>query len=218
MKDNLQFDGILSLGYGIMPLSVIADRRLSKGAVILYAVLSSYARNNTEAYPGQKKLADILGVRVQTVSELSSELELSGYISKLRNRKNGGLTYRMNSVIPVEVTQELFGEVCSEKKQKEKKPKSEISIDDITKIKDLYFQLFKEQSPHEPDWTYARDNAIIVKYIKKYGIELLEKLIQEYFKSDWGRKVGFTLPAFQTSINSLLPKIEKKERNFGYEK
>jgi hypothetical protein len=71
---------------------------------------------------------------------------------------------------------------------------------------------------HDPDFVERRDNSILVKYIKKYGVDQMKEMIKLYFQDDWGKKCGFSIPIFQQCTNKILTKMSnaKKKKDEGY--
>lgn len=221
MSDKLVLQGVFAYGYGIVPMMVIADRRLSSSAVRLYGALMNYSRGKNCAYPKRETLSDVLGCTLKTVTELTAELESCGYVTKLREGKHGGLTYTMNLTLQGELFSEpqICETVKSNMKTKQKtEKKSETGTEEINSILDVYVNKFKEISGHEPEIVHARDRAIIVRYIKKYGTEKLKEIIELYFKNSWGKKCGYTITSLQTVFNQLLMESNKKKKGFGFEK
>jgi hypothetical protein len=68
-------------GFTQVPNYVLTDTRLSFGARLTYAILLSYAWNKETCFPGQKRVAEGLGVSDRTVRTYLHELEEHGLIS-----------------------------------------------------------------------------------------------------------------------------------------
>jgi hypothetical protein len=68
-------------GFTQVPNYVLTDTRLSFGARLTYAILLSYAWNKGSCFPGQKRVAEDLGVSDRTVRTYLHELEELGLIS-----------------------------------------------------------------------------------------------------------------------------------------
>lgn len=211
-KESLKFEGVLSLGYGILPMMVAADRRLSKGAKILYGVLASYARDKGSAYPKQKTLADILNLNVQRVSELTSELEMYGYIEKTREGKSGGITYTLKAKLKVEVEEELFGTTVTKRPRVPKK-KKEVKVP--KEVSDRFYKRYEalclsELRIDKPDIRYSRDHPIVLRYIEKYGIETMLAILDLYFQDKWARDRYCTITCLQPCFQKLYGEYRKR--------
>lgn len=61
-------------GFAQVPSVVLRDGRLSGNAVRLYALLLSYAWQDGECYPGQRRLAADMGVNAKTITRTLREL------------------------------------------------------------------------------------------------------------------------------------------------
>jgi DNA-binding transcriptional MocR family regulator len=78
----------LKRGFTQLPNYVLKDTSLSMGARLSYAILLSYAWQEKSCFPGQKRMADELGVSVRTVREYLRELKSTGYIDWLQRGLN----------------------------------------------------------------------------------------------------------------------------------
>jgi hypothetical protein len=67
--------------YARMPDSVLLDQGLSVSARCVYGVLARYVYQGTTVRIGQRRIAGLLGVHLETVNVALHELELSGHIS-----------------------------------------------------------------------------------------------------------------------------------------
>lgn len=73
------------VGFAMVPRAILRDPTLSNGAKILTCLLVSYAWQDGNCFPGQKRLAAEAGWRtVKTVQRALSELEAKGKIRKER--------------------------------------------------------------------------------------------------------------------------------------
>jgi hypothetical protein len=215
---SAKYEGILSYGYGLAPMLITADRRVCSTAFRLYCILSAYATNG-KAFPGQKVLSDILGIRIPRVSGLTSELEMYGYIKKIRDRKNNGLTYELLTNVDVEVEEGLFGTTIIKSKKKRKKKvanKKTIPKEDIDRVVTYYFKKFQRTHECDPEWNEAQGRAIIVRYLHKYDLIFMKNILDEWFEDDWGEKVGHTITCLQAGFNRLKIKVERKDNTNGY--
>jgi DNA-binding transcriptional ArsR family regulator len=81
-----------------MRSDVLRDPRLSDGAVRLYWLLIDHAFGTTESWPGEVRLAQILGRDERTIRRHLHELEDAGHISSRRvGRRNH---YTLNTLAP----------------------------------------------------------------------------------------------------------------------
>jgi hypothetical protein len=67
--------------YARLPDSVLCDSRLSATARCVYGVLARYAYQGTTVKIGQRRIARLLGVHVETVNLAVHELEGRGHIA-----------------------------------------------------------------------------------------------------------------------------------------
>ena len=82
--------------YARVPDSVLFDRSLSSSARCVYAVLARYAYQGTTVRIGQRRIATLLGVHVETVNRAIRELESRGHIA-IRGRGNSRIVYHLVS-------------------------------------------------------------------------------------------------------------------------
>jgi hypothetical protein len=73
-------DEWLNHGFSQIPNVIIRNRCLSMGAKLAYAVLCSYAWQDKSCFPGQKRMADDMGVKERAVRNYLTELEEHGFI------------------------------------------------------------------------------------------------------------------------------------------
>ena len=179
-KVGLEYEGVLKYGYGICPMMILADRRVGSTAVRLYCVLTNFARNKNVAYPRQKIIADILGINVPRVSELTSELEMYGYISKEREGKNGSITYLIKSSIDTEVEKDLFGNFVTEKMtvKKEKIKKDTVPG---TKIKEIIARMAYREGLSVSEWLR---NLIVVELKRNEALPMINRIPENFIEID----------------------------------
>ena len=65
--------------------SLLVSKKVSVGAKLTYAVLLKYAWQNDFCFPGQKRLADDIGVTKRSLFSFVKELEKAGFI-KIQRR------------------------------------------------------------------------------------------------------------------------------------
>ena len=71
MSDNIQID----IGYGIIPRAFTRDKSITLGAKAVMSYLLSFASSTGECFPGQRLMAEELGVGSQTVQKYIKELK-----------------------------------------------------------------------------------------------------------------------------------------------
>src|SRR5438046_10402856 len=75
----------LKKGFTQIPNYILRDRDLSFGARLVYAVLLSYAWQESSCFPGQQRIADDLGCSRQMINKYLVELQQAKYVSWKRN-------------------------------------------------------------------------------------------------------------------------------------
>jgi len=83
----IQGGDIISNGGGFtqVPNSILVSKKVSVGAKLTYALLLKYAWQNDFCFPGQKRLADDIGVTKRSFFSFVKELEKAGFI-KIQRR------------------------------------------------------------------------------------------------------------------------------------
>jgi hypothetical protein len=84
--------------YARLPDSVLCDRRLSVTARCVYAVLARYAYQGTTVKIGQRRIAELLGVHVETVNGAIHELEGCQHIAIRGDGKTRRIYHLWSSV------------------------------------------------------------------------------------------------------------------------
>ena len=74
------FDPIAAQGFTQVPNLVLKNPALSAGAKLAYALLLSYAWNNSNCFPGQKRMSEDCGMSQGWVSLQMKELEEEGFL------------------------------------------------------------------------------------------------------------------------------------------
>jgi len=67
-------DPIVIGGFTQVPNSILKDSRLSLGAKVTYSLFLSFFWNNNAVFPGQKKLAEHMGMSTSRANEYVKEL------------------------------------------------------------------------------------------------------------------------------------------------
>lgn len=91
MQDQLEVEGILSKGYGVIPKLVMKDKDLSIEAKAIYAYISSYAGNGTEAFPSVELICTDLDIGENRFHKHKKNLISKGYIEVRRERDAKGV-------------------------------------------------------------------------------------------------------------------------------
>ncbi len=108
MEDKLRTEGVLSLGYGIIPKLVMKDKDLTVEAKAIYAYISSYAGNGSSAFPSVSLICSDLDIGENRFHKHKKVLIEKGYIEVKRERTNKGAwgsnVYTINSVINYQPT------------------------------------------------------------------------------------------------------------------
>lgn len=103
MKDQLEVEGILSKGYGVIPKLVMKDKDLTIEAKAIYAYISSYAGNGTEAFPSVELICSDLDIGENRFHKHKKNLISKGYIEVRRERDGKGVwgknVYTIKSMI-----------------------------------------------------------------------------------------------------------------------
>jgi hypothetical protein len=84
--------------YARLPESVLFDRRLSVSARCVYGVLARYAYQGTTVRIGQRRIARLLGLHVETVNAAIHELETLRHIAVRGQGKTRRIYHLCSSV------------------------------------------------------------------------------------------------------------------------
>lgn len=71
----------MARGFTRTPNDLLEDSTISASARFLYIILLKYAWSKNEAYPGQKRLAKMMGVNDRTIRTYLAELQEKGLLS-----------------------------------------------------------------------------------------------------------------------------------------
>lgn len=86
-ENNLELEGILSQGYGVIPKKVMRDTRLSAESKAIYAYLCSFSGHGNTAFPSIKLMCRDLKMGKDRFYKHRKELIENGYI-QIVNRKS----------------------------------------------------------------------------------------------------------------------------------
>lgn len=114
-QDELKMEGILSMGYGIIPKLVMRDKEISVEAKAIYAYISSYAGNGSTAYPGIELICNDLDISENRFHKHKKQLIEKGYIEVTKERSKTGNfgknVYTIKSQISINPTRQNEGTV-----------------------------------------------------------------------------------------------------------
>jgi DNA-binding transcriptional MocR family regulator len=91
--------------FALIPESVLYDLSLSEGARILFAVLQRHADARGASFPSRARLAELLGVSLDTIDRRLRELEGVGRVTKRKRHDASGR--QTSSLYTVRVTRPL---------------------------------------------------------------------------------------------------------------
>jgi hypothetical protein len=215
-KELLENTGILGHGYGLAPMLVLADKRLSDPAKLVYMVLMNFARGKGSAFPSQKTIASILNKKnVATVSNRIQELEDTGYIKKTREGQHGRLVYTILNELDGEVQKDLFGSAIKLVKPKRKGKKvedpKERELKDATKrVLEHYFKKFEDANRGEKcSFPFGPGNNIVKDCVKQRGEGRAIELIDAFFRHPVAKKKGYSIYTFKYLLNELVVNTPK---------
>lgn len=111
-SNTIQFEGILSKGYGIIPKMVTRDKELSIEAKAIYAYLSAFAGQDHQAFPGVNLICDELNISENRYLKHRKQLIDKGYIEVKRERTENGFSkniYILKQIIDCSVSIQNVG-------------------------------------------------------------------------------------------------------------
>ncbi len=88
---------IISTGGGFtrVPNFILVNPKISVGAKLAYAMLLKYAWQDDYCFPGQKRLAEDMGVSTRSVVEFIKELKRAGLINVVRRGQGKSNLYEL---------------------------------------------------------------------------------------------------------------------------
>lgn len=89
---GVQYEGILSKGFGLIPQMVTRDKTLSIEAKAIYAYLAAFAGNDQKAFPGVALICDELNISKKRYLSHRKALIERGYIEIKRERLESGFS------------------------------------------------------------------------------------------------------------------------------
>lgn len=100
---GVKYEGILSKGFGLIPQMLTRDKEVSIEAKAIYAYLSAFAGNNTEAFPSVSLICSELNISENRYHKHRKILLIKGYIKIRRERLDSGFSknhYEIVQTIP----------------------------------------------------------------------------------------------------------------------
>jgi hypothetical protein len=92
-------DPIALHGFTQMPNFILRDATLTVGAKTVYALFLSYGWHNDRCFPGQKLLAEHMGMGIASVNRFIKELEDCALIEIKRRGQGKTNIYKINFVV-----------------------------------------------------------------------------------------------------------------------
>jgi hypothetical protein len=89
---------MLRAGFAALPYVVLKDTGLSLGARLTYAVLLSYAWQDSETFAGQETMAKVMGISGRQLQRYLYELRDRRYIDISREDRRFNNTYTIKDV------------------------------------------------------------------------------------------------------------------------
>jgi len=108
---GVQYEGILSKGFGLIPQMVTRDKSLSIEAKAIYAYLAAFAGNDQQAFPGVTLICDELKISQKRYLKHRKDLMEKGYIEIKRERLENGFSknlYILKQNIPYTVNSSAY--------------------------------------------------------------------------------------------------------------
>jgi biotin operon repressor len=89
-------DAASAMGFTQVPNFLLKSNKLSAGDKLAFAMLLSYAWQNDYCFPGQKRLADDMGLHETNVRKHLKALEANGLLSITRRGQGKTNVYELN--------------------------------------------------------------------------------------------------------------------------
>lgn len=117
MKPKKSQPASVDRGFTQVPNSVIKDVSLSRGARLLYVILSSYSWDKDFCYPAQETLAREIGLTDRQVRSLLKELEAAGYIGIRKRGYESPNVYILKVLPPGKKYRKRYDELFGEREK-----------------------------------------------------------------------------------------------------
>lgn len=93
----------------------------------------------------------------------------------------------------------------------------ENTLNEVSIIRNYFIQKCQELKGFKPEMSFAKEGKLIKEKLKRYSVEQLKDLIDKFFNSEIGERLGWTLSVCLSApvINQWLAgKLEKKKRPY----
>ena len=187
-------------GYGVLPKSIMQDRKLKIESKAIFAYLITYAGNGDTAFPGRELICQDLGISKDRFYKYMNELKENGYIeiTQVKNTE-GKFAHNVYKLIPFPEIPDTVNpdtenpctgnkdtksnnnknnnnNIYSTSKEKQS-PKNDKQLEQIEKLWALY--------PNKKGKSRAIKD--IKKHMKNYTYEQLENAVKTYATEVAGR-------------------------------
>jgi hypothetical protein len=136
-------DAVLQSGWTKVPNDLIEHPSISPGAKLTWIGLALYAHQRDEAWPGQERLADVIGFSERSVRTYIGELQSVGLLDVLRRGLGMTNLYRLH--VPVGAAAAAAQErhqLPGKKTKREEDQEKEDGARDVREVWDHYVALF----------------------------------------------------------------------------
>ena len=100
-------DPVVRGGFTQVPNFILRDGTLSLGAKVAYSMFLHFAWNNDSCFPGQKRLAEHMGMSVSRASFFIKELEAAGLVEITRRGLGKPNIYQVNFAVKNKAVRKL---------------------------------------------------------------------------------------------------------------
>lgn len=233
-NERIQFTGIKSLGYGMIPKALMIDERLSVKAKGIYAYFASYTGSGNSSFPKRDNILFHLNLSESTYYTHYNQLITFNYITTKQRAVNGKLS--VNDYFLVDNPDELIleeregnlDEIPYPKKQDTVEgtgnasllpyPKKQDTEEQYTEKQDMQIQYTEKQDTNSNNLNINNINnnnlnTNIPSFNKKEGMKELDKTIKE-IEIDLKENTG--IPYYYARDKNLMEKTIKYLAQFDY--
>jgi DnaD/phage-associated family protein len=89
-NNEIELNGVMAQGYGIIPKLVMRDESLSIEAKAIYAYLRSYSGAGNTAFPSRELICHELGISINWFNKYKNELVKNGFVEIKQQRLENG--------------------------------------------------------------------------------------------------------------------------------
>jgi hypothetical protein len=229
--------------WAFIPSIALEDKTLSSTAKLILAEIYALADQNGVCYPTNKHFSELLGVSEIQVSRCINQLKGGGWIQIeiLKEEGNlriikinlGGISKKLKRSYQKvkEGYYQKVKEVLSKKLNRETQLENiNINIsskegvltntyeqNEVSIIRNYFIQKCQELKGFKPEMSFAKEGKLIKEKLKRYSVEQLKDLIDKFFNSQVGERLGWTLSVCLSApvINLWLAgKLEKPKRPY----